>query len=187
MIENALVVLCALGAATFATAAAGWWAIPAGVAGFLTAAVWLQPDPVWTGTTIAFVSVLLLARPQTLAVAAVIAGCLGGLWASSLQDQGLPAAAAWGLSAAVPAASAWMTRVHEDFAPRHLREEAMLLIGGFGLLVAIGPDVLAGWRAATAMNLEPGSGYKGAFEVWVVLLAVVASLGGGVHSLWRRR
>ncbi len=179
--------LCALGAATFATVAVGWWSISAGVLGFLVALTWLTPDPAWTGTIVAIGAAFLLARPRSSSVGAAIAGCLAGFWVSLLEGQGVPMVAALGLSAAVVAGSAWMARTRREFAPSVLREEALLAIGGLGLVVAMGPDIAAGWQAAGVINLEPGSGRQGVFELWLVVTTGAAALGGGAHALWSRR
>ena len=179
--------LCALGAATFATGAAGTWSLAVAGASFTVAAVWLTPAPVWTGLSVAIVAALLLARPGSWLPASVLAGCLAGLWVSLLAAQGIPPAAACGVALAVPAVAAWMAQTREEFAPRMLREEALLAIGGLGLLVAMGPDVLAGWQTASAMNLEPGAGRRGVMEAWLMLATAGAALGGGLHALWSRR
>ena len=179
--------LCALGSATFSTAAVLRWSVPVGVVSFLVASTWLTPDPAWTGATAALVSALLLVRPQSSLPAAAIAGCLAGLWMTLLEAQGVPMVGALGLAAAVPAASGWMARTRDEFAPSALREDALLAIGGLGLVVAMGPDILAGWQSAGSMNLDPGGGRQAAIEVWLIVAIGTAALGGGVHALWSRR
>ena len=44
----------------------------------------------------------------------------------------------------------------------------------------------AGWRAAMAINLDPGGGAPGSLNVWVLALTAVALALGGAHAVWRR-
>lgn len=179
--------LCALGSATFATAGVAWWSLPVGVVSFVVAVTWLTPDPSSTGAIVALVSALLLRRPRTLVPAVVLAGCLAGIWASLLEARGVPIVLALGLSAGVPAASGWMARTRDEFAPSALREDALLAIGGLGLVVAMGPNILAGWQSAGSMNLDPGGGRQAAIEAWLMVAIGTAAVAGGVHALWSRR
>ena len=187
MLLHALGLLAALGAATFATSATGRWSRWALPVGFVVAARWLQPDPVWTGGCVALAAAARLANPRLGPLTAVTAGILAGLWSSVLRSQGLPLVPALGLAAAVPAVSAWMTARRAGFAPRALKEEGAAWMCVLGLLVAVGPDVAAGWRSAIVLNLEPGSGTSAVFEVWVVVLSALSVIVGGVFTLWRRR
>ena len=179
--------LCALGTATFAAVALRTWSTPVAAVSLGVAVIWLTPAPNWTGLSVAFVASLMLVRPQSWFPAATLAGGLAGLWVSLLEAQGIPLIAALGVALAVPAASAWMSRTREGFAPGVLREEALLAVGGLGLLVAMLPDVLTGWQTASAMNLDPDGGQQAVMESWLVLAMVATALGGGVHALRSRR
>ena len=186
IVFQTLGLLCALGAATFATTIDSRRAIAAVVVGFL-AGLWLAPAPEWTGTVVALVAALHLARPGLEIPPAAFSGLLAGLWSTILHGAGTPLAIAVALAAAVPGASAWMSRHRSDFAPVRLREEALLLVGGLGLTVAVASDVAEGWRSARVLNLEPGGGAGGGIAGWVLAVGGAAAMAGGAHTLWRRR
>ena len=182
--------LCALGSATFATAAAGRWSVGslgAMLLGFVVAAAWLQPDPVWTGSLGVLVAGFHIFRPGARVVTAAAAGVLAGLWSGLLQGQGVPVAPALMLAGSVPGVTAWLAAWRTDFAPPELTEDAMLGVCALGLVVAVAPDIAAGWRSAAMLNLEPGGGVRGIIEVWVLVLSAGAVALGGAHALWRRR
>jgi hypothetical protein len=156
------------------------------LAGFGVAVIWLWPQPVWTGGTVALVAVLGLGVPRLGLLRAVVAGVLAGLWVHVLQSYGLPGWSAVPLAAAVPGAAAVLAHRSPRFAPVVMREEALLMIGVLGLVVAAAPSLSMGWRSAVAMNLEPGSAAQPVTGLWVPLgLGAVVSLGG-LHTLWRR-
>ena len=183
----ALGMLCALGSATFATAAVRSSSLVVALTSFTVAAIWFSPLPTVTELCVVLAAAMLLVWPKWWFPASALAGGLAGLWVSVLQAQGIPAVGAFGIALSIPAVSVWMTRTRKTFAPKVMQEEALLAMGGFGLILAMGPDVLAGWQTANAMNLDPGSGREGFMEDWLVLLTVGAGLGGGLHALRRRR
>lgn len=133
------------------------------------------------------VAALALAKPRWGAVAAACAGGAAGLWASVLELQGLPAAPAALVAALPPAASALLARRSARFAPPGLREEALALVVVFGLLVALVPEVLAGWRSAAAFGSLSGGASGSGGTAWMVIWAILCAAGGGAYALWRRR
>ena len=178
--------VCGLGAATLATFVTGGRDIVALVAGFGVATLWLQPEPVWIGVMVALGAVLGLGWSRFGPLSAAVAGALAGLWGHVLQGYGLPGWSAVPLAAAVPGAAMVLAHRSPRFAPRALREDALLTICALGLVVAAVPALSTGWRSAAAMNLESGSGVPPAPGLWVIAgLVAVVSLGG-LHSLWRR-
>ena len=194
MLLHALALLCALGSVTFATVATGRWYVVSGLpVGFVIAAVWVGPeralDPAWVGGAVACVASAALAWTDTpmRSVTGVASGALAGVWGVLLQRQGLPMAPALILAASLPAAAVLLTARHVTFAPTAVREEALLVTCGLGLVVAVGPTVAAGWGSAGALNLDPAGGVRQVVETWVMLLSGVAIALGGWHSLRRRR
>ena len=178
--------VCGLGAATLATSVTGRRDVVALVAGFVIATIWLQPEPVWIGAMVALVAVLGLGWSRFGPLSAVVAGVLAGLWVHVLQSYGLPGWSAVPLAAAVPGTAVVLAHRSPRFAPRALREDALLTICCLGLVVAAAPVLSMGWRSAVAMNLEPGGGARPAMGLWVTLgLGAVVALGG-LHTLWRR-
>ncbi len=178
--------LCGLGAAIFAATVVTRRDAVALIGGFLVAAFWWQPGPAWTGGIVTLAAALSIARPNVEWATAACGGLLGGLWGLHLQVEGVPAPVAWLLGAAVPSVAAALAARRAGFAPAGLREDVVAAVGAFGLVVAMGPAVSAGWGSATAMNLEPGSGVRPGLDVSLLVLGVVLLAGGGAHALWRR-
>ena len=189
MLIHGLGLLCALAAATFAATPIGahrgriW---PAVAAGFVGAAVWLQPDPTSVGLLVAVVAGVQLVRPRR-GWLLIASGLVAGLWASLLGSQGFPTIAAWLVAAGLIVATAWLAARREGFAPTILREEALLAMCGLGIVVATGPTISAGWGSAGVMNLEPAGGVRQALGLWVIMLGGASIALGGWHSLRRRR
>ena len=191
MLVHALALLCALAAATFsAVPGRNRHVVPAvlaAAAGFVGGALWLQPAPSWVGLLIVLTAGVLLRWPRFGGLAIVVGGLTAGLWGSILTSQGLPVALAWILAASFPIASALLSARQPAFAPTVLREEGLLTVFMLGLVVAIGPTVMAGWGSASALNLEPDAGVRQVVGVWVLLLGGLSVMLGGWHSLRRRR
>lgn len=121
--------------------------------------------------------------------ATALAGLLAGIWTGVLEFQGLPAAAAIVIAGALPLTSAWLRAHRAAFAPPALRDEALLFTIVLGLFVAAAPEIVAGWHAAIALNLqsvEPAAA-GAAIPVWAVTATTAALISGGLFSLWSRR
>jgi hypothetical protein len=190
-IFHALWLLCALSTAVFATAAArtlrglSVFPIAFGASVFFHRAGHL-PDAIWIGAMVAFLSVFQLVRPGTGVLAAAASGVVAGVWASLLEVDGLAVAPAVAIAAALPAAAAYLAAWRPRFAPLELREEALLAMLVFGLVLATVPTVLDGWRSAVALNMQVTNARQQLVPVWA-LGATSASIAlGGLYSLWRR-
>lgn len=184
-------ILCGFGAAVFATTATNGWQGRLGLAlGFAAAAIGARPghlpDPAWAGGLTALAVVFHIFRPGRRVLAAACGGVLAGLWCSLLQMQGVPLAPALALAIALPVASALLAARRPAFAPPELQEEALLIVLGLALVVAVFPSVREGWRSAVALNLamERNSAVAPA---WGLLLGASAAVLGGFFSFWRRR
>lgn len=184
--------LCALAAAVFATSAAdragGIVALPLG---FLSTALWIAtqgaPPAAPIGAATAGVAWLVLLRPGWRLLAAAAAGSLSALWIHFLSGRGLDLLPATLLAVGVVGFSALATARRPDFAPAGIREEALLVVGGLGLIVAVGPQLVAGWSSAAALNATPGAIKAPGPEAWVLLVVVGALALGGALALRRSR
>lgn len=189
MLPHSVTLLCALGTAIFGTAVSGWVGIIAFAGGFAGAVRWLVPEPAWLATGVALMAAACLADSRVKPLAAVMAGLLAGTWASLLVETGLPLIAALSVTIGPAVVSAWFTASRREFAPAAIRDEALAILGVGGVLVAIAPDVLAGWRSAAVLNIEPGAGARGvgAVHEWVWAVTGLAAVAGGAHAVRRRR
>jgi hypothetical protein len=209
--NQALWLLCGVGAAVFATVSRRPLDVLAAAAGFVLAAAFAGrhgvPDPTWMGSATAVVAAALLATSgdqetargtsaQSRVSVLVATGCGGALAALSgvlLHTEGFPIAAALTIGAVCPGVASYLAMTRTDFAPRAIREEALVLVLGLGISVATVPRLLDGWRSALALNVQQpvaAGGVGLALPPWT-LAVVAASIGiGGVcarFSRWRRR
>jgi len=84
-------------------------------------------------------------------------------------------------------ATAWLlTRRQPRFAPAIVREEALLIVAGLGMILAIGPNIAAGWRSALALRAEPLVETAAPSAVWVFIVVGACLSAGGIFALWRR-
>jgi hypothetical protein len=183
---------CALASACFASFCSPDRLGAGGVlAGFavtvLAAAPDRFPEPAVVAGAAAIAAGAGLFRPGWTALLGLAGGAFAGLWVSVLREQGLPFVAALFLAAAVPAAGVWLTARRPGFAPPAMREEALLLVGGLGLVLALGPAVLDGWRSAGAFAAQPISAEPIAQVSWLPAFVVGCLVLGGLYSAWKRR
>jgi hypothetical protein len=194
LLFTALLMLCGLGAAIFATTGAGKRETLGFLAlGFVAAAIFIRPealpDTAWAGCIAAGVAALQIFRPDVRWLALLCGGALAGFWSALLQIQGLPLGSAMVLAGIVPAVSGFLVQRRHEFAPESLREEAMLAMVALGLAVAILPEVSAGWQSALALNREAAgsSSQNQIIANWVLVLSAASVVLGGLYALLRRR
>ena len=189
---HALWMLCALGAAVFATAAAAnLRTIAVLVVGFVPGVFWWSggrlPDAAMAGTLTLVAAAVYLFRPRLRVVAAAVGGILGGMLSAMLQVQGVPASLSPLVSATLIVVAVWLARARPSFAPEQLRDDAMLIVGVLGVSVAILPGVLDGWQAATNLSAATERVPTSALPSWTLLLLIMTSSAGAAYSLWSRR
>jgi hypothetical protein len=189
---HALLLLTVLGAAVFtASAVRGWQSIGAIVGGYIAALVWVTPlrlpDPVWVGCMAAILAALQLFRPRYGLVSAAFGGALAALCGPLGTVLGIaaPAGAAFGAAEAAIVASLSFRR--PEFAPRPMRDEALLGIVGLGTLVALMPGVMSGWQTALALNIEDKGSMNQVVPGWTLTVGIMAVVSGGLYALWRHR
>ena len=189
---GALWLICALGAAVFAAVAPAsrgglaWLAV--GFAGGAVAVRWARlPEPGELAVAVALLAALQLLRPRYGLVAAVAAGVAAGVWSRVLQLQGAPLALAVLLAAALPGVSIWLAAHRPGFASLEVRDEALAALFVAAILAALAPEVLDGWRAARALNIEEPALGMLVVPAWAAVVSVGALAGGGMYAMWRRR
>jgi hypothetical protein len=185
--------LCAFGVVVHAAAAARHVReLVALAGGFVVAAIVASPqrlpDPAWVGVVSAGAAVVMLFKPRYAMASAAWGGAVGGMLTAMTEVQGLHPMAAMAAVAALAATPAWLSRVRPSFAPEVLREEALLGLCLFGLVVAIIPGVTDGWQAAANLTIEPATpGPTIPVPTWTLALVGAAMALGAVYSLWSRR
>ena len=184
-------VACATGSATLAVFARDARCAAALLVGFLPPTAFvlsgLSVEPAVHGICVAFWAGTLLAKPHLHVTGAVGAGVLAALGAAQATSAGAPAAAAIGAFALIPAASATFSARRRTFAPAPLREEALLIVLGMGVIAAATPILSNGWRTARALQTRTGALEVQTPPYWVMGIAALA-LGAGVSvSLGRQR
>jgi len=190
---HALWMLCALGVVVHAaTAARRARDLSALAAGFVVAAMIASPqrlpDPAWVGVVSAGAAVVVLFRPRYAMASAAWGGVLGGMLTAMTEVQGLHPIAAGAAVAVLAVTPAWLARVRSSFAPDLLREDALLGLCLFGLVVAILPGVTDGWQAAANLTIQPATpGPTTPIPTWTLALVGTAMALGAVYSLWSRR
>lgn len=161
------------------------------LAGFLVAAYLFRdgrvPEPGFVGVIAAVAAGLQLFRPAYNDVSAAGAGILAAASGTLLESFGVAAPVAL-VVGALPAmlALVWSHR-NPNFAPKTMREEALLLVMLLGLATAVVPAVTDGWRSASALRSAASDAADRGMPAWVLLLSGTAALLGGVWSLWRHR
>ncbi len=187
----ALGMLCALGAATFAAAAAPrrHWQIALAI-GFVSAAVLsgpAQPDPEVTGLLAAMSGIVYLFRPRYAWLAMVLGGAVAGMLVPALGLLGAPSPVTAPLMAAGMAGTVWLAKSRPDFSPETLREEALLIVSTLGVAVAVLPSVLDGWEAAANLNVRVENVARDAIPAWTLSVVATSTLLGAAYALWSRR
>lgn len=192
LLFTALLMLCGLGSATFATTASGKRETIAALAlAIVIAAARIPadalPDARWIGCVVAAVAAIQIFRTDVRWIGPLCGGALAGLLGALLEIQGLPFAIGVLLAAAIPSFPAYLSARRAEFAPKALREEAMLAMMALGLAVAVIPEVAAGWQSALTLNRAGANSPNQTLANWVLVLSVASVSLGGLYALLRRR
>jgi hypothetical protein len=194
-IHLGLWLLCGLGTAVFAAIhPLSRRHLAVAVAAYGVAAWWTvmlsPPSASPLGSIVALGAALSLTRTPKPVYLAALAGLLAGAWVGVATAARVPLAAAAVAAAIVPFASAMLRARAPQFAPREMREDALIFMVCFGLIVAAAPTVAEGWRAAGNLKLQSADSRPVAFAVmptWTLVLSSAALMCGGLYSLWSRR
>ena len=189
---HGLALLCRLASVTFAVLDARLRGLAVVMVGFALTAVVVGgsgvPDPAWGGGVVAALAIVAILRPHVRPAIAACGGVLAAIWAAMLQIGGLPILTGVVLAITAPTLAIYLTRRHPEFAPQVLLEEALVVIVLLGVMVAIAPGVVAGWRSAAVLNLQqPLEAASHAVPTWALFVSLGAAALGGVHTVWMRR
>ena len=188
---HALGILCGLGAVVFAAGAGiSKRTCVSAAALFCAGVVWTAgvaiPPPEVIGCVAAIGAAVFLLRPTWETTTAALGGALAGVWSGVLAAQGMT----WWVAvplAIVPPVAALLAQRRPEFAPPHIRDEALVLICVLGLGVAMLPGVLDGWRAAQNLTMQPADAQYRMIPAWTLATTGVALALGAGYSLWSRR
>jgi hypothetical protein len=189
----ALWMLCGIGGAILGVDAAyprrNLVALATGFAAGVTLFRHGLPDLPWIAGAMAVVAALRVVRstPFSAAMASATAGLVAAAWAVLFQALGLPAIGSLALAAVVPTVSAVLAARSRAFAPRQIRDEALLILTALAAGLAVAPGLVAGWQSAGALNLEGKREIVQALPQWTILMTVAAASLGGAYTLWTRR
>jgi hypothetical protein len=183
--------LCALGTATFAAAAArdGQRSVGLG-AGFVAGIALARsgpPDPSLAGGLALAAVAILLFKPRYGIVATALGGTLSGLWSALLQGQGLPFIAAPMVVAALIVVSVWLARSRPIFAPERLVDEGLLAVGALAIAAVALPSILDGWQTAVALAATSTRQTTVDLPLWTAALILTCTSLGGLYAAWSRR
>jgi hypothetical protein len=143
-------------------------------------------DASWTGGLVAAAAGWQILYPRHGIVALGVAGSLAAAWATLLAAAGISRIVALPVAAGVPIVTAMLASRNRGFAPAILREEALLLILFFAVIVSMGPTILRGWQSALALNTIDERAALTMVPVWTVSFVVLSMTAGGLWALWRR-
>jgi hypothetical protein len=185
----ALWMLCALGAATFAAAAAPRrrWQIALAIGFILAAAFSGPPDPELTGLLAAVGGIAYLFRPRLAWLAMLLGGAVAGMLIPALGLLGAPSFLTVPVIALGMTGTVWLAKTRPVFSPETLREEALLIVCALGLAVAVLPSVLDGWQAAANLNVRVENVAREAIPTWTLSVVATSTLLGAAYALWSRR
>ena len=187
----ALGMLCALGAVVLAAAPDPSRRSHASAAMLFCLGVgwtaWSGVPPVQVvGCLAAAGAAVFLLRPTWELAAAGLGGALAGVWSGILVTLGLTRWVAVPLTFAVLTV-ATLARRNPEFAPPHLRDEALVVVCALALCVAMLPGVLDGWGAAQSLTVQPADMQRQVIPTWALTMTGSALGLGAGYALWSRR
>lgn len=188
---NAAGVLAPIAAAVFAAQCAGGrtaFVLLGAFAGAAGAFAWFGPPAAATlGFCVVAAAVTALVRPRWFLLPPLAAGFAAAGWITILEAQGLP----WLPSALAPAillgVAVGLAARRRGFLSAEMHDEALVLVAVFALLLAIGPDVVDGWRSSVALQAEPLAAAGPQVGPWLGALVAAVVLVGAAYTAWKRR
>ena len=132
-------------------------------------------------------AVTALTRPRWFLLPPLAAGFAAAAWISILEAQGLPWLPGAMAAVALLAVAVALAARRQRFMPAEVRDEALVLIALFALLLAVGPDVVDGWRSSIALKAEPLAAAGPQAGPWLGALVAAVVLLGAAYTAWKRR
>lgn len=184
--------LAVLAAAVFAAQSAGRSLAPAALfASFAGTAFAFSrlgaPDPTTLGFCIVAAAIAGLSRPRWWMLPPVAGGLSGAAWVSILEAQGLPWPPGALAAAVLLAVAAGLAARRRGFMSAEVRDEALVIVASFALLLSLGPDVVDGWRSSVALKAQPLTAAGPQVSPWLGVLVAASVVLGGAYSLWKRK
>jgi hypothetical protein len=184
-----LFLFCGLASATFAAGVHR----KSGVAVFAVAfalSAWLLGDrlldPMFVGTLVGALSLIILVRPRYAVLNPILAGTLAGILSCAMRAQEIPVWISITAALAIPSIAMWLAIRDPAFAAPQIQEEALLLIGITGLIIGAAPGIADGWNSAGGMNIVDNKVVPPDIPVWVLTVGAASAVGGGLFAVWRR-
>lgn len=146
-----------------------------------------SPDVTTLGFCLVAAAVTALARPQWSLLPPLAAGIAAAAWISILEAQGLPWPAGVVAAGGLLAVAMSLAARRRGFVSAELRDEALVIVASFALLLAIGPDIVDGWRSSVALKAEPLAAAGPQVGPWLVALVAGVVLLGAAYTAWKRR
>jgi hypothetical protein len=157
-------------------------------AGAAGAFAWFGPPAVATlGFCVAAAAVTALMRPRWFLLPPLAAGFAAAAWISILEAQGLPWLPSALAAAILLGVTVSLAARRRGFLSAELRDEALVLVALFALLLVIVPDVVDGWRSSVALKAEPLAATGPQVGPWLGALVAAVVLLGAAYTAWKRR
>lgn len=181
--------LCGLGSATFAASTRNWRDVCLLTAGFAATLIllWTRslPDPALVGGTAAVLAGWRLLRARIEPALPFFGGVLAAVMVLALlaQEVAFPLSVLAAAPALVSATLAWR---RSSFASEGIRNEALLLVIGLGLVTALAPGIADGWQSATGLSAQENPNVPPMIPGWVLSMTALSAIAGGAFAVWRR-
>lgn len=184
--QQAVWLVCGMGAVVFSTGAAEVRRVAGLIAGFALLAWLLRGGNVPDAAAIAGVAAVVAGAKLYKPKWAILPSFCGGLLAASLgafvANQGVAPTVAFGSAALLPVAALVLSR-GRAFASESMIEEGVLLVLALGLFAAVGPAIIDGWQSAGSLN-QAAEAANRVMPIWVLGMVGASLLIGGLWSLF---
>lgn len=122
------------------------------------------------------------ARPWA---AVALGGLLGAQWITALLAVGYPLVFALGFPLSVSALTLGLSLQRRGFRNAALLQEALVMLLGVALVIALVPELIAGWRSATALQGIDAGADTATAGGGSVLVTVLCVLLGILYARWK--
>jgi len=144
-------------------------------------------EPTHIATVSGLAAWAILHKSQRQAAALALGGVFAALWIKALASLGLQwlsAATVVGLVAAIAALGA--TRI-AGFAPRQVRDEALLLVIAVSAFIALVPTAIAAWQTSSGLQAMDSPQHESGSDTGAYILSLAFMVLGGLYAKWKYR